>query len=300
MSFLTGLFLPIEVPTTWSAQRCRGLRFAQGPQAKHRHGSPKILPALVHGQPSAPGCVLCQAGCQQARLLPDSPSSFCSIVSFIFISNPVTFRCPAFSSSPRPFILSGSVFPQSQNGTGQCQRGGMDTATVLGWGCSLSGTPVAPARTVPFRFLARCFQDPGRERGQVLPCCCEAFFGQEACWSRVCYSKPSFSLCGEHRTFRALSDASQGGGQLIPNGHTIPPCWCSVMPRGLAAEPGAAAQAWPGGRPWQGLWAGSGAAVGKHNPLSISSAQIVSLLAPCASKSVVCLSLEDTLPSASK
>lgn len=77
--------------------------------------------------------------------------------------------------------------------------------------------------------------------------------------------------------------------------------WCHV-----AWQPSlwAAAQAWPrpGGHV-RALWPGSGAAagaVGKHDPLSISSAQIVSLLAPCASKSVVCLSLEDTLPSASK
>lgn len=134
MSFLTGLFLPIEVTTNWSARRCRGLRFAQGPQGRHRHGSPEVLPALVHGQPSALGCVLCQAGYQQPRLLSDSPSLFCcSVVLFIFISNSATSLCPALSSSLRPFIFSGFVFPQSQTGTGQCQCGCVGPAVVLGW-----------------------------------------------------------------------------------------------------------------------------------------------------------------------
>lgn len=90
------------------------------------------------------------------------------------------------------------------------------------------------------------------------------------------------------------------GGQLIPEGHNIPTCWCLLMPRGLAAGP--AARPGPGSHV-RALWAGRGAAagaVGEHNPLSISSAQIVSLVAPCASESAVCLSLEDTLPSASK
>lgn len=201
MSFLTGLFLPIEVTTNWSAQRCRGLRFAQGPQGRHRHGSPEVLPALVHGQPSALGCVLCQAGCQQPRLLSDSPSRFCcSVVLFIFISNSATSLCPAFSSSPRPFIFSGFVFPQSQDWDGATPVWLRRASCGAGLEVAESQGPlITPARTAPFWLLARCFLAPGREWGQVLPCC-EAFLAKKPLGAQpwLCTAHSAALACGEN------------------------------------------------------------------------------------------------------
>lgn len=107
MFFLAGLFLPVKVTTNWSAQRCRGLRFAQGPQGKHRHGSPKFLPALEHGQPSGLGCLLCQTGCQQPRLLPDSPSheSIPLFYLYLFLTLPLSLVLPPPPSLGFSFCL---------------------------------------------------------------------------------------------------------------------------------------------------------------------------------------------------
>lgn len=107
---------------------------------------------------------------------------------------------------------------------------------------------------------------------------------------------------------KGLSNGNQDiFGGLFTNGHEIPECLClvaTVMPRGQGAKSeGCSAGLAPAGRPCRGLVAREQCCCrgcGEANRVSILSAQIVSLLSFCASKNAVCLSLEDTLPSASK
>lgn len=172
-------------------------------------------------------------------------------------------------------------------------------------GGRVSGTPGDTSEDSSILALGSMF--PGHGKGEV-PGTCKAFVAKKPLGAQpwLC------THCGECSTFKALSNISQdigtGGGQLIPHGHHIATglcSWCRVAWQpGLWAQrrPGPWAQRRPGPawRPCQGPVAGQrwgcGETQSAFHPVSTNC--ITS--APCASNCAVCLSLEDTLPSASK